>query len=90
MTPTATPEMLEAESILDRAMKLPPVAREHVGLRLLESIEWPPEDPEEAKTALRAELQRRMDAIASGTMKTYTIEETMAYLRQESAERNGP
>lgn len=85
MNPTATPAACE---ILDQALRLSPGEREHVGLRLLESIEVPPEDPEEAKKALRAELQRRMEAIEAGTMKTYSIEETMAYLRQESAARN--
>ena len=89
MSASITPETPEAREIIDRALKLSPPERETIARVLLESV-FPPDDPEEAKKAWRAELQRRMDAIDNGTMKTYSIEETMAYLRQQCAERNDP
>ena len=85
MAATTTPE---AQEILDRALKLPETDRAAIGHVLLDSVHPPPNSYESAEE-LRAELQRRMDAIENGTMKTYSIEETMAYLRQECAERNG-
>jgi putative addiction module component (TIGR02574 family) len=88
MSATTTPGSDEARELIDRALKLPPADRERIAHELLDSV-YPPEDPEEVKKAWRAELQRRVDAIQNGTMKTYSIEETMAYLRQECAERTG-
>lgn len=87
-TTPETPEAQEARELVERAMKLSAPIREKIANELLDSV-YPPEDPEEVKKAWRAELQRRVDAIQNGTMKTYSIEETMAYLRQALAERNG-
>ncbi|HVL13778.1 MAG TPA: addiction module protein [Gemmata sp.] len=86
MSATTTPETPEARDIIERALQLPPVERERIAHQLLDSV-YPPDDPEEVKRAWRAELQHRMDAIRDGTMKTYSVEETMAYLRQALAER---
>ena len=86
MSATTTPETPEARDIIERALQLPPVERERIAHQLLDSV-YPPDDPEEVKRAWRAELQRRMDAICDGTMKSYSVEETMAYLRQALAER---
>lgn len=88
MTPATSPENPEVRDLIDRAMKLPPEVREQIAHDLLDSV-YPPEDPEQVKTAWRAELQRRMDAIQNGTMKTYSIEESMAYIRQSLAESAG-
>lgn len=88
MSASTTPEGREAQDIIDRALKLSPPERERIAHALLDSV-YPPDEPEEARKALRAELQRRMDAVDNGTMKTYSIADTMAYLRQQSAERDG-
>lgn len=82
MSTTMTPEVQE---IIDRAMKLLPTEREFVALRLLDSVE-PPPNSFESPEALRAELKRRIEAVQNGTMKTYSIEETMEHLRQVAAE----
>lgn len=85
-TTPETPENAEARDLVERALRLPPVVREQIAHQLLDSV-YPPEDPEEVKKAWRAELQKRFDEIKNGTVKTYSIEETMAYLRQSLAER---
>jgi putative addiction module component (TIGR02574 family) len=79
----------QAREIVARAMTLPPDVREEVALELLGSVDHPPEDPEEVKKAWQEELARRMKAVEDGTMRTYSMEETMAYLRQTVSER-GP
>jgi len=77
MSATTTSAVRE---IIDRALQLSPADREQIANELLDSV-FPPEDPEVVKKAWRAELQRRIDAIDNGTMKTYRLAETMAYLR---------
>jgi putative addiction module component (TIGR02574 family) len=86
MTPAETEEVRD---LRERALKLPPDVREQLALEMLGSVRASEEDSAQAREALRAELQRRMDAVAAGTMKTYSVEETMAYLRQVVAEGNG-
>ena len=76
-----TPELVE------RVLKLSPASRDRL-LGLL-APERPPPLGEADRAALRAELQRRHDAVLDGSMPTYTIEETMAYLRQVAAEGSG-
>jgi putative addiction module component (TIGR02574 family) len=78
MSATTTPE---ARELIDRALKLSEAERETIALRLLESIDAPP-NSFESKEALRAELQRRIEAIERGEMKTYTLEEAMAHIRK--------
>ena len=83
---TATDETELTPELVERVLKLSPESRG----RLLGLLDPPPTpawaaDPD----ALRAELQRRIEAVENGTMKTYTIEETMAYLRQVAAEGSG-
>ena len=79
--PTTT---AEAQDVLDRAMKLPAAEREVIARRLLDSIDAPPSDADWDYWKL--EIERRIKAVESGTMKTYSIEETMAHLRQVAAE----
>lgn len=81
-TATLTPE---ADAVVASAMKLSAAEREVVARRLLASIDLPP-NSYESPAALRAELQRRWDAIQRGEMKTYTIQETMAHLRKSLAD----
>ena len=88
MTTTETPEMAEAREIIARALKLPSALREQVGLEVLHSVDFPPRDPEVQRAEFQAKLQRRIDDIKSGKTKTYSLAETMAYLRQAAAERN--
>jgi putative addiction module component (TIGR02574 family) len=81
MTPTET-ELREARELIDRAMRLSPIARESIAFELLDSLHGPSEDPEEVRKAWKAEIARRIEAVRNGTMKTYTLEETMEYLRK--------
>jgi Putative addiction module component len=81
MTLTET-ESREARELIDRALKLSPIARESIAFELLESLEGPSEDPEEIKRGVREEIIRRVEAVRNGTMKMYTIEETMEYLQK--------
>lgn len=88
-TATDTPD---ARAVYDLAMRLSPEERDRL-------IGWladadppvpPPPVPDWAADpgTFRAELQRIHDAVRDGTMPTYTIEETMAYLRKAQAERD--
>jgi hypothetical protein len=86
MTPTATPEMLEAESILDRAKRLSPAIREKLGFELLYSVS-PPPNSDADWTYWKAELVRRSEAVENGAMKSYTLEEAMARIRKAREER---
>ena len=81
-TTAETPEVLD---VLDRVLKLSAAERDLIASRLRDSVEAPPNTFESAE-ALRAELLRRIEAVENGTMKPYTLEETMAYLRQVAAE----
>lgn len=83
MSPTLTPK---ARGIVDQAMELSAAEREAIALRLWESI-GPPPNSYESPEALRAELQRRIEAIERGEMKTYTAEEAMAIIRKAREER---
>ncbi len=85
MSTITTPETSEVRDVLDRALKLSVAERELIAHRLLDSVH-PPPNTFESEDALRAELLRRIKAVENGTMKTYTLEETMAYLRQVAAE----
>ena len=78
MSATTTPE---ADEILDRAMKLSAAEREAIARRLLDSV-YPPPNTYESADALRAELQRRIEAVENGTMKTYTLEETLQHMQK--------
>ncbi len=57
--------------------------------RLIEEFACDPDEadgsPEEVRAAQREEIQRRLDAVKSGDMPTYTLEEVLA--RVESRRR---
>lgn len=74
-------ELRETREIVDRAMKLSRAARESVARELIETLDEVSEDVERDKQAFREELARRIEAVKNGTMKTYTVEETMDYLQ---------
>jgi len=82
MSTVATSETPEALDIIDRALKLSAAERDLIAQRLRDSVD-PPPHPYESADALRAELQRRIEAVENGTMKTYTLEEAMAKIRQD-------
>ncbi|QJW96099.1 addiction module protein [Frigoriglobus tundricola] len=81
---TTTTETPEVRDVLDRALKLSVAERELIARRLRDSIDAPPTDAD--WDYWKAEIKRRIEAVENGTMKTYTLEETMAYLRQVAAE----
>ena len=83
MSAAATPE---ADEIVERAMKLSEAEREAIALRLLDSIE-PPPNAYESPDALRAELLRRVEAFERGEAKGYTHEEAMAKIRKAREDR---
>ncbi|MBY0459675.1 MAG: hypothetical protein K2V38_20335 [Gemmataceae bacterium] len=85
---TATDETELTPELVERVLKLSPASRDRL-LGLLDPPPPPTPDWAAAPDALRAELQRRIEAVENGTMKTYTIDETTAYLRQVAAERSG-
>jgi putative addiction module component (TIGR02574 family) len=78
MAVSTSPELQEAREVVDRAMKLPPAVREGIALQIIQSLEPTPTD---ADNDLRAEIARRLEAIKDGTMKMYSLEETMTYLQ---------
>lgn len=84
MSATTTPETPETEltpELIERVMKLSHESREKL-LGLLEEVTPIPRPPPVGDAAYwKAEIARRIAAVENGTMKTYTIEETMAYLR---------
>lgn len=86
VTAFAEPDLIEAKNLVERARKLPSLLRENIAAQLLASLDAP-EDSDERLAAWHAELQRRVDGIRDGSMPTYSIEETMAYLHQALADR---
>ena len=88
-TATATEAAPDTEltiELVERAMKLSPENRE----RLIELLHAGPPIPTPSPVGdweyWKAEIKRRIEAVENGTMKTYSIEETMEYLRQIAAE----
>ena len=79
-TEQVTDESRLTPELVERVTKLDPAAR----LRPSNILSLPPDEsegtPEEIRQACREEIQRRLDLIASGESKSYTVEETMAYL----------
>jgi putative addiction module component (TIGR02574 family) len=80
--PATTPEVT---AIIERALSLTEAERRVIVSRLLASIPTPP-NTYDSPEALRAELQRRWNEIANGTVKTFTIAETMEHLRNALAD----
>jgi putative addiction module component (TIGR02574 family) len=78
--------MTTAAEILTHALALPPNERAGLAQSLLHSL---PDGPAIYRTEaeLATELNRRLEAIESGTMPTFTAEETLRRAR-EALERN--
>lgn len=75
---TLTPELLE------QGLQLPPAERMKFANLLLGSLDGLEAEPD---AELHEELQRRWDRYQSGEEPTYTLEETMAALRKQAADR---
>lgn len=87
MTPTTEPT--DVQDLFDRAMRLPPDVRERFAFDLLRSVNPPPNS--DADWAYwKAEIARRIAAVENGTMKTYTLEETIDHLQKVLDEDPAP
>ena len=86
MAMTATPESHEAREIIDRALKLSPEVRTSIAIELFESVEPPPGPSGDDRKYWTAEIVRRIEAVTCGTMKAYTLDETMSYLERVADE----
>lgn len=75
-----------AGAVVESAMKLSVAERRAIAERLLESVDLPP-NAYDSPEALRAELQRRIEAYDRGEMKGYTREEAMAKIRKAREDR---
>ena len=86
---SATPKTPETEltpELIERVMKLSPENRQRL-IGLLGAAEPVPVPPPVGDAAYwKAEIARRIEAIQNGTMKTYTLEEAVAYWRQVDAD----
>lgn len=89
MSMSTTPETPDTEltsELIDRVMKLSPRSRERL-MELLGAADPIPVPPPVGDAAhWKAEIARRIEAVKNGTMKTYTLEEAMAYWREVAAE----
>ncbi|MDB5307896.1 MAG: hypothetical protein JWO38_2098 [Gemmataceae bacterium] len=90
MSTATTPEMAEARELIDRAMKLSPAVRESIALELLHSVAPSPGHPGSDWAYWKAEIARRIEAVENGTMKTYTLEETLDYIQSVLDEDQKP
>lgn len=69
---------MNAHDILNALMALPPDERREIALQALDSVEEPSDPEHEAKWL--AEIERRWEAIESGTEPTYSHEEAMDFI----------
>ena len=81
-----TPELELTPDLVERVMKLSAESKDKLVGMLMEDLDGPADDPEVVRAEWRAEIARRVEAVRSGAMKTYSVEETLAYLRQRLAE----
>lgn len=80
-TTPETPDAREARELVERAVKLPVPIREGVALAILHSIDPPPNSDADWEY-WKAEIQRRIEAVERGEMKTYTLEETLEHMQK--------
>jgi putative addiction module component (TIGR02574 family) len=89
MSASTTPEMQEARELIDRALKLSPLARETIALELFDSLEGPPDDPDEVKKEWKDEIARRIGDLKSGRVVGIDADEALAAMRQRLREKYG-
>jgi putative addiction module component (TIGR02574 family) len=86
MSATTTPE---ARDILDRAMKLSNAERETIAIELLDSLDGPPDDPDEVKKSWREEIAKRIEDIKTGRVQTIDAHEALDRVEQKLREKSG-
>jgi hypothetical protein len=86
MSTTTVPETELTPELIERVMKLSPENREWLRALLGEPPipELPPVGDWEY---WKAEIQRRIEAVERGEMKTYTLEEAMSHIRKAREDR---
>lgn len=80
VSPVADPETCVTPELMEKVAKLTDDGREWLEDALIGPPDEPEGTPEEIRRSHREEMHRRIDAIRRGETKTYTIEETLAYL----------
>ena len=73
------------DSVLQDALRLPVEERSRIASRLIESVD--DGDDIELSPAWRAEIDRRIESIQSGTAKLIPHEDVMASVRQKLADQ---
>jgi len=68
---------LPYEALLESSLNLPPQERSRLATRLIESLDEADDDME-ISPAWREELDRRVEAVRNGTMRTIPHEEVMS------------
>lgn len=89
MSTPLTPEQERARAIIAQAMALPAELREDIAFELLNSVEPPPDDPEEVRKAWREEIARRVEDIEAGRVELVDAKQALAEARQRLRERYG-
>jgi len=72
-------------ALLDRALKLPPDERAQLATELWDSLEA--EDDSELSPQWAAEIDRRLERLASGKAKGRPADEVLAEIRRELKDR---
>jgi putative addiction module component (TIGR02574 family) len=72
--------VLPYDALLESSMSLPPQERSRLAARLIESLD-DADDAVEISPAWREELDRRVEAVRNGTMRTLPHEEVMSEMR---------
>lgn len=68
--------VLPYDILLENSLSLPPQERSRLASRLIESLDE--QAAEEISSAWKVELERRVEAVRHGTMRTIPHEEVMA------------
>lgn len=89
MSTSLSPEMQAARELIDRALKMSPLAREAIALELFDSLEGPPDDPVEVRKEWKDEIARRIDDLKSGRVVGIDADEALAAMRQRIREKYG-
>jgi len=72
--------VLPYEQLLERSLSLPPQDRSRLAARLIESLDEA-DDEIGISDAWRKELDRRVEAVRDGTMRTIPHDEVMSEMR---------
>jgi putative addiction module component (TIGR02574 family) len=83
MSATAeTPETELTPELIERVMKLSPENREKFALLLLDSLDGPPDDPEEVRKGWKDEIARRVEDVQAGRVGLVDADQALAEMRQ--------